>query len=43
MIIAQRFIAGDGCTKNPESRRDDRNTCHSDIDLSRKLVSRKGV
>ena len=25
MIIAQRFIAGNRCTENPKSRRDDRN------------------
>jgi hypothetical protein len=26
VIIAQRFIAGNGCTANPKSRRDDRNS-----------------
>jgi hypothetical protein len=37
MIIAQRFIAGNGCTTNPKSRRDDRNTCNSAIDFLRGL------
>jgi hypothetical protein len=43
MIIAQRFIAGNGCTTNPESRRDNRNTCHSAIDFLRKLKGVRGI
>jgi hypothetical protein len=43
MIIAQRFIAGNGCTTNPKSRRDDRNTCHSAIDFLRRLKGVGGI